>query len=110
MFPLELGQTGSAPAMEQAGLALTVKLGIPVVAKSPADVSALTVKLVLPEGVAAVVVIVSVVVFEVSLEVNETGFGEKDAVAPVGRAVVTLMVAVKLPLLPGPLPLLTVTV
>ena len=71
---------------------------------------ALTVKLVVPEGVAEVVVIVKVAVTESSLDVNETGFGLNEAVAPVGRVVVTLSAASKFPDDPPPLPLATVMV
>jgi hypothetical protein len=76
-------------------------------AKSDADVAALTVNGVVPAGVAAVVLIVRVEVFEVSAATNETGFGTKDAVAPVGSTVVTVNVAVKAPEEPGPDPLFT---
>ena len=81
-----------------------------LVAKSLALVSAFTVNELEPPGVAAVVAIVNVAVFVLSLEVKETEFGEKDAVAPVGKTVVRERVAVKLPELPPPLPRLTVIV
>jgi hypothetical protein len=56
-----------------------------------------TVNEVAPDGVAAVVVIVSVLVFVLSAEANETGFGEKEKVAPVGSAVEMPNVAVNAP-------------
>jgi hypothetical protein len=65
---------------------------------------------VVPPGVAPVVEIVNVVVLVVSAAANETGFGTKDAVAPVGNTVVTDSVAVKAPAAPGAVPLLTVIV
>ena len=84
---------------------------VPVfVAKSAVLVAALTVNTVLPPGVAAVVEIVSVDVLKLSAGTKLTGFGENNAVVPVGSAVVTLRVAVKAPALPGPVPRLTVTV
>jgi hypothetical protein len=80
------------------------------VAKSAADVSAFTVKGVVPPGVAPVVEIVNVAVLLVSAAANETGFGTKDAVAPVGSTVVTESAAVKAPAEPGPVPRVTVMV
>ena len=78
-------------------------------AKSLAEVAAFTVKLVDPAGVKAVVLMVKVDVREFCAAVNETGLGEKDALAPVGR-VVMLRAAVNAPAEPGPLPLFTVIV
>src|SRR5262249_4351822 len=86
-----------------------VSVPLPV-AKSVAEVCALTANAVDPPGVPAVVVMVSVAVIEGWAGVNETGFGLNAAVAPVGSALVTLRVAVNEPALPWPLPLLTVTV
>src|SRR5262245_25517489 len=75
-------------------------------AKSLALVDAFTVKVVVPSGVAPVVEIVIVQVFDESLEVNDTGFGENEAVAPAGSDEVTDIVAVNVP---GPVPRFTVT-
>jgi hypothetical protein len=58
------------------------------------------VKLVDPGGVAAVVLMVNVEVFVVSLVAKETELGVNDAVAPVGRAVVKLRFAENAPLAP----------
>ena len=79
-------------------------------AKSLAPVWALTVKLVVPPGVAGVVEIVKVDVCEDAAAAKETGFGEKDAFAPVGKDVMTLRVAVNAPDEPVPVPRLTVIV
>jgi hypothetical protein len=68
------------------------------------------VKEVLPEGVLADVVIVSVEVLLLSEGTNETGLGENDADTPLGSDVVMFRVAVKLPEEPPPDPLLTVIV
>ena len=83
----------------------------PAVAKSLALVAAFTVNdvTVFP-GVALVVLMVRVEVLELWLGVNDTGFVENDAEAPVGSAVVTLRVAVKAPLDPLPEPRFTVIV
>jgi hypothetical protein len=80
------------------------------VAKSLADVPALTVRGVFPAGVAAVVVMVRVDVFELSAGANDTTFGLKVAAAPVGRVVVIERLAVKLPDEPPPEPRETVIV
>jgi hypothetical protein len=87
--------------------ACTFNVPFPV-AKSVADVDALTVKEVVPPGVDVVVAIVNVAVLESSLGVNETGLGENEALAPVGNVVVILKSAVKDPLEPPPVPLFTV--
>src|SRR5262245_36441872 len=92
------------------GVALaTVSVPLPF-AKSLALVDALTVNETLPAGVAEVVVIVRVAVFELSPLVKLTGLGEKLALAPLGNAVVIDNAAVKLPLEPIPEPRLTVIV
>jgi hypothetical protein len=96
------------------GGALTTNVPAPV-AKSVADVEALTVKDVVPPGVAPVVLMVNVAVFESSFDVNSTGFGEKEegeGLTPVGQDVVgvILKAAVKAPEEPPPLPLFTVIV
>jgi len=86
-----------------------VSVPLPVAA-SVAEVCALTSNAVEPPGVPAVVVIVSVAVLEVWVGVKETGWGLNTPVATVGSTLVTLRLAVNVPALPGPLPLLTVTV
>jgi len=73
-------------------------------------VEALTVKDVVPAGVEPVVVMVKVDVLTSSFDSNETGVGEKEALAPAGKAVVILKAAVKDPEEPPPLPLFTVMV
>jgi hypothetical protein len=55
------------------------------------------------------VLIVRVAPFEVSPLRKETGFGENEALAPVGSTVVTDKVALNAPDYPGPDPRLTVT-
>src|SRR5712691_11100062 len=88
---------------------LTVNVPLPV-ARSLVDVAALTAKVVVPAGVALVVLTVSVDIFELSAGANETGFGENKAVAPAGSDVVMLRVTVKAPVEPPPLPRFAVTV
>jgi hypothetical protein len=71
--------------------------------------AALTVKDVAPRGVALVELNVRVAVRVSCDEVKLTGLGENDAVTPGGSAVVTDKVTLKLPLDPGPVPRLIVT-
>jgi hypothetical protein len=71
---------------------------------------AFTVKLKVPLGVAAVVLIVSVAVFELSEEPKETLLGLNEYVAPAGREVIIVKSAVNVPDVPPPVPLFTVTV
>ncbi len=53
---------------------------------------------------------VNVAVFELSVGVNDTGFGEKEADAPVGNVVMILRSAVNDPEEPLPVPLFIVIV
>ncbi len=71
---------------------------------------ALTVKLIEPTGVVVLVVMVRVDVLSVLVGIKCTGFGEKEALTPVGSAVVIARFASNAPGLPDPLPRLTVTV
>ena len=93
------------------GLAVTFNVPFPL-ALSPllSALVAFTVKLAIPPGVAHVVVIVNVDVFEESPGAKTTGFGEKEKPAPAGNDVVIVKLAEKDPGEPGPLPLFTVTV
>ncbi len=61
---------------------------------------ACTVNEAVPAGVAAVVLIVSVEVFELSAAAKLRELGLNDAVAPVGKVVVKLRFAVKAPVAP----------
>jgi hypothetical protein len=70
----------------------------------------LTVKLVIPAGVEANVLMVKVDVFDVSVAENETGFGENETVTPAGNVVVTHKSGDIEPELPLPVPLFMVTV
>jgi hypothetical protein len=72
--------------------------------------TAFTVKLVVAPGVEHEVLIVSVDVFELSVGPKDTGFGENEALAPVGNAVVMLRLAENAPGDPGTIPLFTVIV
>ena len=97
------------PLTVAVGLGLTVS--VPVFdAKSLEEVAAWTVKLVDPAGVELVVFMNNVPICTLSLALKWKGFGEKDAVAPVGNGVVTLRVALNAPAEPLPLPLFTSTV
>jgi len=102
--------------MLQLGLEPTLKVPLPSAKSPPVDVqeapgpvNARTVKGTAPEGVAAVVVIVSVAVLLESPAAKASELGEKEAVAPVGKVVFTHRLAVKAPEEPGPVPRLTVT-
>src|SRR6266481_4410916 len=79
------------------GVALfTARLPLPV-AESPgtAGLEAFTVKAVEPAGVTAVVLMVSVEVFDVSVVPKLAVLGLKEAIAPVGNEVVKLRSALK---------------
>jgi hypothetical protein len=88
---------------------VVVELALPIASVPlPVDASegtealmASTVNGVEPAGVTAVVVIVSVEVREFCAPVKVTLLGLKDAVAPLGKEVVMLKSAVKLPVAPG---------
>lgn len=113
--------TGSSPLMLAVGAAVTVNEPPPDARSvdSPVFV-AVTVKLVVPPGVALVVVMVNVAVCLLQAAVgslvggehagNETELGENIAVAPVGKEVVILRAAVNAPAEPVPVPLFTVIV
>lgn len=93
----------------------TVSVPFPVALSTPPPVvsAAFTVKLVPPgvfAGVVALVVMVRVDVLLDSAAVKAIGLGEKDAVTPVGNAVVTLKFALNAPADPGPEPRFTVIV
>src|SRR4030067_3539472 len=86
---------GLAQVMTGVRLLIT-KVPFPV-AKSLALVDAFTEKDVVPAGVDEVVDIVNVDPLEVWLGVKDTGFGEKEALAPAGKADATLGTAVQFP-------------
>src|SRR4030067_1254167 len=88
---------------------LITKVPFPV-AKSLALVDAFTEKDVVPAGVDEVVDIVNVDPLEVWLGVKDTGFGEKEALAPAGKADGMLRIAGKFHEEPEPLPRFTVDV
>jgi hypothetical protein len=89
----------------------TAKLPLPVEESAGrAAFVALTVNDVEPEGVAAVVAIVSVEVLEASPAAKLTVAGLNEAVAPVGSAVVTLTFALKAALVPAARLIVTVYV
>ena len=90
------------------GGAFTVNVAL-VEAVSLADVAAFTRNVPVPAGVAAEDVSVSVDVRDGAPGVNETGFGENEAVTPAGSPSGTVRSAVNAPALPLRLPRNTVT-
>ena len=99
-WPKNEGLLFDVTAVEVLALS-TVSAPLPVAesADTPAFV-AFTVNAVATAGVAEVVLMVSVEVFEVSPEANERELGLNDGVAPLGNDVVRLRLAVKAALVP----------
>src|SRR5262245_42687321 len=100
--------SGQVMVGKMQGHALTLSVALPEVALSAvlSVLVAVTVKDADPTGVEHAVVIVSVVVFVLSVGENDTA-GENDADAPAGKEL-TLMLALNAPEEPGPEPRLTV--